>query len=230
MSIEVYWGSGSTPAWRVLLAFAYKGVPYSSKLLSFSNKETRTPEFLALNPRGKVPTIREGDFVLNESLAILAWLDKRFAQPPLFGEHAEETGQIWRHVMEFESLANATIGAVARPILFGNLENDAAKVKEALPALVAELDLLEKKVAGGYLVGKQLSTADIVWFCGLQQLVRAATRPAAAGLELGLLPIGNRWPNIARWAGNVEAIPGYEATMPPHWLEGDHPSPKSLRG
>ncbi len=45
MALEVYWGSGSGPSWRVLLALAAKGVPFESKLLSFSKRENRTPEF-----------------------------------------------------------------------------------------------------------------------------------------------------------------------------------------
>ena len=56
MALELYWGSGSTPAWRVLLALTYKELPFTSNLLSFSKRETRTPAFLAMNPRGKVPT------------------------------------------------------------------------------------------------------------------------------------------------------------------------------
>jgi len=225
MSIELYWGSGSTPAWRILLALAAKKLPFTSHLLSFSKRETRTPEFLALNPRGKVPTLKDGDLVINESLAILAYLDRAYPEVPLFGRTAAETGAVWRHVMEFESHGNPVIGAVARPILFGTLADDEAKVREGLPAVIAELDGLEKNVSDGFLVGGALSAADLVWFCGLQQLLRAATRPAAARLELGVWPMGARWPAIVRWAANIEALPGYDATIPPHWLEGDIPSP-----
>ena len=39
MALEVFWGSGSGPAWRVLLALAVKGVPYESRLLSFAKGE-----------------------------------------------------------------------------------------------------------------------------------------------------------------------------------------------
>jgi glutathione S-transferase len=227
MSIELYWGSGSVPAWRALVALAYKGVPYESRLLSFSKRETRTPEFLALNPRGKVPVLRDGAFVLNESLAILAYLDRKHPERPLFGRNAEETGQVWRFVMEHESLGGPAISAVTRPIQFG--EPDAAKIREALPGLVAELDLLASRVARGFLVGDAISAADLVWYGAVMTLARAATRPAAAGLELGVYPLGTRWPAILTWAANVEAIPGFDDAYPPHWREGEHPSPVRLR-
>lgn len=224
MAIEVYWGSGSMPAWRALLGFRLKGVPYEGHLLSFSARDTQKPEFLALNPRGKVPTVREGDFTLNESFAILAWLEARTPEPPLFGRGAAEHGQVWRHMMEYESHGNPTFGAVARPILFKGVEG--ATLTEPLAAVVQELDRLAARVSGPGgarpLVGATVSAADIVWYTGLRYLERAATRPK--GAALGLSPFGERWPALVEWGRLVEAIPGFEETFPPHWREGDNPS------
>lgn len=227
MSTEVYWGSGSTPAWRVLLAFAIKGVAYDSHLLSFSAGDTQKPEFLALNPRGKVPTVRDGDFTLNESLAILAWLDKKHPENPIFGETAEDTGRIWREIFEFENHTSHALNKLVRPIFAHSATPEI--VAEALPEVTAELDRFAAKLGGRhFLVGDRLSAADIVWFCGVQYLVRAATRPQAAALNLGVYPLASRWPGLLAWANRIESIAGYEATFPPHWWEGSHPSPKSL--
>ena len=228
MSIEVYWGSGSMPAWRVLLGFRFKGVPYEGKMVSFSARDTRKPEFLALNPRGKVPTVVEGDMVLNESLAILAWLEARFPTPPLFGQDPASTGQIWRHVMEYESHGSPTFGAVARPILFQGV--DGSTLTEPLAAVVEELDRLHASVggaAGHPLVGAEISAADLVWYTGLRFLDRAASRPA--GQALGLSPFGVRWPGLLIWAARIEAIPGFAETFPPHWLEGETATALHLR-
>ena len=63
MAIELYWGSGSPFAWRVMLTLEVKGLAYESKLLEFSKGEHQTPAYLQLNPRGKVPTLKDGDFV-----------------------------------------------------------------------------------------------------------------------------------------------------------------------
>ena len=89
-TIELYWGSGSTPAWRALLGLHHKGLPYTSRLLSFSARETRSEAFLAINPRGKVPALVHGELRLNESLAILAYLDALQPAPPLSGQGAAE--------------------------------------------------------------------------------------------------------------------------------------------
>jgi glutathione S-transferase len=83
--LEVFWDSGSPYAWRVLLALEVKQVPYTSRRIQFSKDEHKTPEFLAMNPRGKIPVVRFGDFTLYESTAILAWLDREWSERPIFG-------------------------------------------------------------------------------------------------------------------------------------------------
>ena len=71
MPIELYWGSGSAYCWRVQLALAYKRLPYTSHLLKFDQQEHKAPQMLAMNPRGRLPVLRDGDYVCFESLAIL---------------------------------------------------------------------------------------------------------------------------------------------------------------
>src|SRR3954470_18066619 len=77
MGLELYWGSGSPFAWRVMLTLEVKRLSYESKLLEFSKSEHKTPSFLRLNPRGKIPVLKDGDLVLYESLAIMAYLEKK---------------------------------------------------------------------------------------------------------------------------------------------------------
>src|SRR6185369_12282445 len=86
MSLVLYYGSGSPYAWLVQLALEHKALPYERKVLSFANNETRTPEFIALNPRHRVPTIIDGDFTLYESGAIVEYLDEAYPAQgrPLF--------------------------------------------------------------------------------------------------------------------------------------------------
>ena len=96
MALELYWVSGSPFSWRVILTLEVKRVQYESKLLEFSKEEHRSPGYLKLNPRGKVPTLKDGVFTLYESLAIMAYLDRKYPDPSLFGRSPEETGLIWR--------------------------------------------------------------------------------------------------------------------------------------
>src|SRR5579885_1995252 len=58
MTLGIFWGSGSPFSWRVLLGAHIKGLEYESRLLEFSKGHLKAPEFLQMNPRGKVPVIR----------------------------------------------------------------------------------------------------------------------------------------------------------------------------
>ncbi|HTX05040.1 MAG TPA: glutathione S-transferase family protein, partial [Steroidobacteraceae bacterium] len=103
MAIDIYWGSGSPYAWRVLLALEYKRLHYTSHLLQFSKQEHKSPQMLHLNPRGRVPVLKDGDYVCFESLAILYYLDLKYPAPPIFGRSPEEAGTIMRVICEYQA-------------------------------------------------------------------------------------------------------------------------------
>jgi glutathione S-transferase len=63
-ALEVYWVSGSPYAWRVLLTLEVKQLSYTSRLLEASKGDLKKPEYLKLNPRGQVPTLKDGDYTL----------------------------------------------------------------------------------------------------------------------------------------------------------------------
>src|SRR5688572_25808 len=131
--IEIYWASGSCNSWCVLLALTVKRVPHAGKLLQFSNKEHKTAEYLALNPRGKVPCIRDGQTVLYESLAILAYLEKKHPDPPLYGETPAEIGLITRLMAEQRFYVEPKLDALILPFYRGT----AKEVAEQLPQRAA---------------------------------------------------------------------------------------------
>jgi len=62
---------------------------------------------LALNPRGRVPVLKDGDYVCFESLAILYYLDLKYPQPPIFGRTPEEAGTIMRVICEYQAVYRA---------------------------------------------------------------------------------------------------------------------------
>ncbi|WP_437999885.1 glutathione S-transferase family protein [Sorangium sp. So ce185] len=88
----VYFVNGSISSWRVLLAVREKGLAFEPRRLRVMRepRETRAAEFLALNPRGQAPVLVEPDgTVMNESLAILTYLEMRYPDPPLLPPPAE---------------------------------------------------------------------------------------------------------------------------------------------
>ena len=219
MAIELYWGSGSPFAWRVMLALEIKKLPYESKLLEFSRGDHKTPEFLKLNPRGKVPVLKDGDFVIYESLAMMAYLDRKYPAPPLFGKTPEETGLIWRAISESDYLMNAG-DKVIRPVFFGKGLDKVEEIQQGAQTIRDELKRLDEQLAHGqWLVGSEISAADIAVFPLVQLCQRAAAKEAARQFDLRLLPLEKTYPNVAQWVHRIEALPFYERTYPPHWRQ-----------
>jgi len=220
MAIELYWGSGSPFVWRVMLTLEVKGLKYESKLLEFSKGEHKTPAYLRLNPRGKVPTLKDGDFVLYESLAIMSYLDRKYPEPPLFGKTPEETGLIWRSLAECESYFVSAGDKVVRPIFFGKGLEKVEEIQQAAQTLRHELKMIDQRLAGSHwLVGDKISAADIGVFPLVQLLLRAASKEAAQPFNLGLLPLGETFRYVARWVQRIEALPNDQRTYAAYWRE-----------
>ena len=216
MSLEIYWASGSQYSWRALLAAELKRIPYESKLIEFSKGHTRTPEFLALNPRGKVPLIHDGDFTLGESLAILNYLERKYPEPPLFGRTPEETGQIWLAIADYESYLREPFGAL-NSWLFSDKPRT-PEIDDLNAKAKVEIARFEQRLGRGtWLVGDTPTAAEVIWFPPMRTLVRAGVRVEARTRDLGLFPFAELFPTIGAWIARVEALPGYDRTFPPHW-------------
>jgi glutathione S-transferase len=224
MALEIFWGSGSPFSWRVLLSAEIKGLVYESRLLEFSKGHMKVPEFLQINPRGKVPVICDDGFVLFESLPILEYFEDRSPQVPLFGKNQRERAFIRRLISEFESYLREPLFALTLDLLrtAGAGPSGRAMARNALEetakAAQRELKTLEERIAGGsWLVGEEPSAADVAIYPFVATFQRATTKAEALALELGLHPLGEVYPSVRRWMGLVEAVPAYQRTYPPHW-------------
>lgn len=218
MALELWWGSGSPYSWRALLALEYKQLAYESHQVQFAKQEHKSPQLLRMNPRGRVPVLKDGDYVCFESLAILHFLERKYPDPPIFGRSAEEAGTIMRVICEYESYAEDHITQLIYAILFQGIEGHLEEIERALNFILTEARTIETRLTtSSWLVGEGFSAADIVVFPGIQMLLRALERREAQELRHRLLPIEDKFPAIAAWIKRVEALPGYERTYPPHW-------------
>ena len=218
MAIELYWGSGSPFAWRVMLTLEVKGLAYESKLLEFSKGDHKTAAYLQLNPRGKVPTLKDDAFVVYESLAIMSYLDRKYPALPLFGVTAEETGLIWQSISESESYFASAGDKVVRPLFFAKGLDKVDEINQAAEIIRQELKALDARLATrNWLVGETISAADIAIFPLIQLVLRAASKDAAQPFALKWLPLAQYYPHIAKWCERIEALPNYQRTFPPHW-------------
>jgi glutathione S-transferase len=221
MTIEVFWGSGSPYAWRVLLALEYKRLPYVSHLLQFSKQEHKSQEMLSLNPRGRVPVLKDDDYVCFESLAILYYLDLKYPQPPLFGRTPEEAGTIMRVICEYQAYIEPHVHLITEAVFSGSADLDSDAVTSAMHAVASEARTIEGRLSKSeWIVGDACSAVDLVIFPGIQLLKRALEKPGAAQLSSRFMPVELHYPALGRWLARVAVLPGYERTYPPHWRTG----------
>ena len=212
MALDFYFGSGSPFAWKVWLTLEHKGIPHTAKRLSFDADETRKPEFLALNPRGKVPTIVDDGFALYESNAICEYLEEKYPQNPLMPKDVKSRALVRRLIGEADdSLYKLESDLMDQVLYRPAAERDQKKIDEAKDKLREELKIWQGYLKDDFFAGA-LSLADFAIYPYLRMSVRIEERAPGLGLKREELPA-----NLAAWLKRIEALPYYERTIPPHW-------------
>ena len=220
MALTLYWGSGSPFSWRVLLALEHKGLRYESRQLHFDKQEHKSPQMLRLNPRGQVPVLKDDDYVVFESVAILYYLDAKYPERPIFGVGPEEAGVIMRVICEFQAYCEPAVQSIVRAIFAGEVTGNIDALTDAMHIVAREARTIEGRLSREqWIVGANYSAADMVIFPWIQLLRRALDRAAAAELGARFLPMDKNYPAIARWIQRIESLPNYACTYPPHWRE-----------
>lgn len=215
---DLYFISGSPPCWTVMLALEVKRLDYQPRRLDNSKGDQKSPEFLAVNPRGKVPVFSDGDDIVCETLAILAYLDAAHPEPPLFGKKPRETASTWQAICDCDGNLRQPVGDISRPLFRGKAREFAKQISEAASVVRDELVLLEGRLSiGPWLAGETLSAADLVVYPVLMQLLRAVARDDAAPLGLAVYPFSDHFPKLESWRLRLESLPGYVNAYPPHW-------------
>ncbi len=213
MALILYYGSGSPYAWRAQLALEHKALPYERKVLSFSAGDTRKPEFLALNPRHRVPVLVDGDFALYESGAIVEYLDEAYPGrgAPLFPGDAKTRALIRRMILEVDAYYDpASDKLLDQAFSKKPEERDPKVIADARKATIEELEMFAKAMRGDFLAGP-LSAADFALYSMAALLKRAQIKLADLDAD-AMLP-----PAIAAWKSRIEALPFFDKTVPPHW-------------
>jgi len=163
MILYDYWRSSS--GWRVRTALHFKGIPFERRVVNLSPNagEQHTPEFRALNPSGQVPVLipEEGARPIAQSMAILAYLEERFPEPPLLPAdpwrraRARQLAEIVNSgIQPYQNLAGLT-----RLKELGVDANVWAREHNARG--LAALEAASQETVGTFLVGDAPSIADL---------------------------------------------------------------------
>ena len=213
MSLILYYGSGSPWAWRVQLALEHKRLGYERKVLSFAAGDTRKPEFIALNPRHRVPVLVDGDFVLYESNAIVEYLDDAYpaSGSPLFPGDARTRALARRLIEEVDNYFDEAIDPLTTQAFAKKPEErDPQQIANGRQAVIAEAELFTKSMRGDYLAGP-LSAADFAFYPLVAFLKRCQLKLPDLDAD-GMLT-----PQLLAWKARIERLPYFDKTIPPHW-------------
>jgi glutathione S-transferase len=160
--LRIY-GVARTRAFRPIWMAEELGLEYEHFPIEIGDAGARTPEFLAINPNGRLPAVVDGDTVLVESLAITLYLAKKHAFGTLYPSRLGDEAKVWQWTMwaltEVDRGVNIwSLHAVRLP----EAERDAAKREEALQVLKAPFKVLDEAVSKQpYLIGDTFTVADL---------------------------------------------------------------------
>jgi glutathione S-transferase len=200
--LKLYFHPLSTYARRVVMALIEKQIPYEPVVVDMAARKHRAPEYLALNPYGRVPTLVEGDFVLYESTAILNYLEATHPQPSLIPADVRGRALVDMHCKLCDLQMTRQTGTIIFPKRFMPKERwDAAAMEQAKKEIEKHLEILSAQLNGHeFLIGDHFTLADLCY---------------APFLEF--LPLMEIVPpdNIAAWARRLLSRPSAVETKPP---------------
>lgn len=202
--LQVYGFAVSPFVRKVLVVAQEKGVAFEAVP---ANPRQPSPEFAAASPFRKIPAIRDGDYVLSDSTAIVAYLDRKYPDPPLFPATAEDLGRaIW-----FEEFADTIVAAAGGKVVFNRfvapkvigMPGNEEVAEQGCAELKPMMDYLEGQMPEtGWLVGDAYSIADISVATVLKTLD-----------YVGLCADAASHPKTAAWYARVMARPAWQPVL-----------------
>ena len=206
----ILYGSSLSPFVRkVLVVAAEKGIELEVEPTGVAPGQ-QSQEFLEASPLRKMPALRDGDYLLADSSAIIHYLEAKHPERPMIPAEPKARGKtIW-----FEEYADTVMMACGAKIFFnrvvapvflklqGNPEVADAAERDELPPI---LGYLERVVPDGegYLIGDGLTLADI-----------AIAGPFATLSHTGLSVDAKKHPRAAAFIDRILARPSFS-----HWIE-----------
>jgi glutathione S-transferase len=204
-TITVYGGTRSSYVRTVRMALAEKGMAYRHEQVV-----PHSSEILALNPFGRVPAFRDGEFTLYETSAIVRYIDESFPGPSLLARNPRlrATMEQWVSLIDCHGY-DAMVRRYVLQYLFPKGPNgapDRAVIDAAVPQIKSQLEVLDRAYGSrNVLVGDAVSMADLL----LAPIV----------FYLGMFPEGKTLlagaPNVTRAHAWIAERPSFKATMPP---------------
>jgi len=182
--LRIY-GSAKSRTVRVLWMAGELGISYDHKDWLPRSPETKTPEYRALNPNGRVPTIDDDGFILTESMAINLYLSKKH-KSPLYPPDPRHEALAWQwSLWETDRLDRQLVNYMRHTKEYPEAQRKPEIAAEMWNEVTASFDVLETALAKSeWLAGPSFSVGDL--------------NVAAALLRALTLDLA-KWPKLEAW-------------------------------
>lgn len=206
MTIELHVFPPSPRAFKVLAVANHLGVDYVPRMVDLVKGDQKRPEYAVLNPNMRMPTLKDGDYVLWESSAILQYLALQKPDAGLLP--ADERGrldvtrwQFWDVAHWDPACATFIFEYIAKPVVLGINEPDSVALEKGTEQFHRIAKVLEGRLRGRpFVTSETLTLAD---FSIAAPLVYA---------ERAHLPLGD-YAEIRRWFAAISVLPAWQKTL-----------------
>jgi glutathione S-transferase len=206
MSIELFVFPPSPRSFKVMAVARHLGLDHVLRIVDLRKGEQRSPEFAALNPNMRAPALRDGDFVLWESDAILHYLAGQKPESGLIPEDARGRldmlrWQFWELAHWDPACAVLAYEYVVKPLVMAVGEPDMAEIAKGTEAFHRVAKVLDGQLKGKeFVTGSTLTLADF-------SLGAALNLAAMAHYPL------DPYTEIKRWFNALSALPSWRETL-----------------
>lgn len=236
---------------KVRLALCEKGLEWEKRDIDLMRSEQVSPDYLALNPKGVVPTLVHDGQPVIESTIILEYLEDAFPEHPLRPEKPIDRARMRVWTKTPDDGLHAACGTVSYAAIFRD-QVLAFHGREALNDRLARLpdraraarqtELLDKGIEASFVPGHfqlydkvlgemEKALADAPWLAGESfSLAECALLPYVWRLErLGLSAMWASRPNLTDWLARCKARPSWDQAMEAYQALGDDDYDDDLR-
>ena len=155
---------GPTRSLRARWTLQEMGVDFEPITVNLLKGEHQRPEFLKVNPAGKIPVLVDGDCVINESVAIVLYLADKYPDRSMIPTDVAERGQFYRWLLFVTTELEGPLWRIARNTrLYPEQDQQPSDVAIASREFKEMAAVLEEHMRGReFLVGTRVSVADFV--------------------------------------------------------------------
>jgi glutathione S-transferase len=206
MTVELYVFPPSPRAFKVMAIANYLDIDTTLRMLDIVKGDQKTPEYAALNPNMRMPTLKDGDYVLWESNAIGQYLAGKKPESGLMP--TDEKGrldvtrwQFWDLAHWDPTCATFIFEHVVKPIVLKSGEPDQAAIAKGAESFDRAAKVLDGQLKGRkFVTGDKLTLADFSLGASMN-LADIAHYPVAPYAE------------IKRWHATLRALPAWQKTL-----------------